>query len=168
MARSIYVTCATLCLAGIFACSLEPLPPEERLVEQAFKAIRDNDWQEYSKMTITTADIMLRNSRISPIEERQSYLGTSLRPQQRALQQEQFRRAVRGGPIDFRNAKFVSVGADERHFVYELLLGGAIPVSSYSLRVEIEGQEIESEEPRIIVVKWNGQPRILGLSFHDS
>ena len=119
--------------------------------------------------TITSADIMMQQNEIGPFQAQQSYLGSSVRPRERDAQKTQFERArnSRLTAANLRTAEFVALGNDVQHFDYTLLTGGSVPVTSYSLRVDVGGGEVDIVEPRFVVVHWQEQPRLLALSFAD-
>jgi len=140
---------------------------EEKLVQAAFDAIRHDDWEAFSGTTITAADIMMQQNEIGPFQAQQSYLGSSVRPRERTAQREQFKRAQRSpvAEANLRTARFVALGSEPHHFEYTLLTGGSIPATSYSLRVDVDGDEVEISKPRFVVVEWQERPRLLALAF---
>ena len=150
-----------------FSAGCSQSSPEEKLVERAFDAIRQGDWDSFYGTTITSADIMMQQNEIGPFQAQQSYLGSSVRPRERDSQRAQFDRAQQSGVAgaNLRVARFVALGSDVRRFHYELLTGGSVPVTSYSLQVDVDGNVVEVSEPRFVVVEWQERPRLLALDF---
>ncbi len=157
--------CLTILLALVAGCSRST--PEERLVERAFEALQDGDWDTFYRITITPADIMMQQNDIGAFQAQQSYLGSSVRPREREAQRAQFERAQKVGVAgaNLRTAEFVALGTDVRRYDYSLLTGGSIPVTSYSLRVDLDGSQLEIPEPRFVLVEWQERPRLLALDF---
>lgn len=143
--------------------------PEEALLQRAFAAIRENNWQAFEPLTITAADFSLRGPQSGALREQQSFLSGVLRPQEKQRQREQFARAVAGGPgqMDFRRAVFVGMGRAVRSGHVELLEGTRVPYTVYSVRVRMSEHEKETDAlaPGFAVVYWAGRPRLLGLEF---
>jgi hypothetical protein len=141
------------------------------LIKEAFTAIKKNDWAAYSRLTVTAADFMLRENKIGPFEEKQSYAGSVLKPEEIQSQRAQFESAVEGGDglIDFRNAEFVALGSIVEKGDHPLLTGGSVPFVAYSVRINVDGKEFDSRElsPRFVVVKWGHKPRLLRLLFNE-
>jgi hypothetical protein len=145
------------------------MTPEEELVHRAFEAIRQEDWDSFYGTTITSADIMMQLNEIGPFQAQQSYLGSSVRPRERRAQRQQFDRALRSSVANanLRTARFVALGNDVQQFDYALLTGGSVPVTSYSMRVDVGGAEVEVAEPRFVIVEWQEQARLLALRFEQ-
>ncbi|HLF20715.1 MAG TPA: hypothetical protein VI704_07980 [Bacteroidota bacterium] len=140
---------------------------EERLLEQAFDAIKNDDWDAYNSLTITFADFLLKAQNINMFNEKNSYAGGVLKPEQLRQQQEEFQIAVEGGPafIDFRNSDFVSSGNVVHSGSLEALDGPDIPYKIFSVRVNIAGSPSSFSYPRFMVVPWNKEFRIMKLEF---
>lgn len=167
--RSLWVSwaVAAVVLTGVALAGCSRTTPEEKLVQRAFEAIRQDDWDSYYGTTITAADIMMQQNEIGPFQAQQSYLGSSVRPRERDAQRVQFERAA-DSPLaraNLRTARFVALGADSEQFEYTLLTGGSIPVTSYTLRVDVDGAEVDLAEPRFLVVDWQEKPHVLALRF---
>ena len=167
MRITILTTCLAIAVAAATGCSR--MTSEEELVQAAFDAIRHDDWDAFFGTTITAADIMMQQNVIGPFQAQQSYLGSSVRPRERNAQREQFQRAQHSTVADanLRTARFVALGGEPHRFEYTLLTGGSIPATSYSLRVDVDGAEVEISRPRFVVVEWQEQPRLLALSFEQ-
>jgi hypothetical protein len=157
---------AALALAG---CGRpNPSSSPEALVEAAYEAIRAGSWEEYSGLTVTTADFILEEHNAqSRFKAQQSYVGSVLKPEEQQRQRQDFARAVAGGVglIDFRQRKFGQAhlgGAGDQ----ETLSGSMIPVSAYLVSGEGEAAPT-AEGPAFVVVKWGSFYRLLGLRFPD-
>lgn len=154
-------------LAAISACSSHaPTSSPEAVVEAAFTAIKHGDWEAYAKLTVTSADFILKEQNASsPFKQKQGYAGSVLKPEEIARQKKDFYRAAMGaeGTLDFRNGKFgkaVLAGSGTQ----ETLSGGQIPVTAYL--VALDGQSAPSPAgPGFVIVKWNVGYKLLGLSF---
>ncbi len=146
--------------------------PEEALLQRAFAAIQENNWQAFERLTITAADFSLRGPQSGALREQQSFISGVLRPQEKQRQREQFVRAVAGGPgqIDFRRAVFVGMGRVVRSGHVELLEGTRVPYTVYSVRIRMPENEKETDAlaPGFVLVYWAGRPRLLGLEFSMS
>ena len=144
----------------------DPSSSPEALVEAAYEAIRTNSWEDYSKLTVTTADFILKEHNAqSAFKQKQSYVGSQLKPEEQARQRQDFARAVGGGEglIDFKQRKFsrTQLAAEGTQ---ETLSGSHIPVSAYL--VAVDGATTASTEgPSFVVVKWGSFYRLLGLNF---
>jgi hypothetical protein len=145
--------------------------PEEELLDAAFIALKKKDWNAFSELTVTTADFDIQTLKQSPLMERQSYAGGVLRPEERLRIKEQFEIAAGGGEgmIDFESAEFVSVGKAIDRGMVESIGGELIPFTSYSIKIEVDGETVDTRDlrPVFIVVKWQGRPRILALDVVD-
>lgn len=91
-----------LCFVVIIDCSgsIDNQPSQakgsqdvDQLLEQAFAAINSQDWAKYQALTITSADFILKQQRISKFKEKQTYVGGSLKPEEISQQLQQFRQA---------------------------------------------------------------------------
>lgn len=155
-------------LLSLLACT-KPTSSPEALVKTAFAAIKNNDWSAYAPLTITTADFMLKENKVSKFKEGQTYAGSMLRPEEQKQQKEQFQKAAAGGTtiLDFRQAKFdraVQVASGNQ----ELLTGGPIPVAVYAVALDGGGGQASQLDPGFVVVEWNRTYRLLGLRFRES
>lgn len=158
-----------MCILLVFAlgaCASRPAS-EERLLEQAFDAIKNDDWDTYSSLTITYADFLLKAQNINAFNEKNSYAGGVLKPEQLRQQQEEFQLAVKGGPafLDFRNSDFVSPGSVAHSGSLEALDGPDIQYKIYSVQAKTAGGPSSSSYPRFMVVPWNKEFRIMKLEF---
>jgi len=147
----------------------DPTASAEGVVEAAYAAIKANDWDAYSKLTVTSADFILKeNNAQSQFKQKSSYVGSQLKPEEQRRQKQEFQRAVAGGEgqIDFQTHKF-----EKAHLAAqgneELLNGSTIPVSAYL--VAAEGQSAPSQEPPgFVVVPWGSFYKVLRLTFPDA
>lgn len=167
---SVLLLLLAFCLTGCPGSS-SPLKQRETLLRQTFQAMKQNDWQNYSKLTITTADYDLKQSSVSPAKAKQSYAGGVAKPRMQEQQKADFQEAVTGGEgiIDFRNAQFVSIGSALDQGTISSLNGVQIPYTTYSLMLKIAGQEIDSKalKPVFTVVEWQDEHRLLNLQFNQ-
>lgn len=165
-----WVSCFLFMLVIVFgSCSGRPTT-EEKLLEQAFNAIKKEDWDAYGTLTVTYADFLLKAQSINAFHEKNSYDGGVLKPEQLKQQREEFEIAVQGGEgiIDFKNADFISPGNVVHAGSLEALEGPAIPYKIYSLKVKSPGSSLTHDYPRFMVVRWNEEFRIMKLEFPDS
>ncbi len=151
------------------SCSSRPTT-EEALLEQAFDAIKENDWEAYQKLTITYADFLLKAQKTSRAEEQMSYAGGVLKPEELQSQREQFDRAVAGGEgqIDFRRTEFIGAGPVFLESTMELLTAEEkVPFKIYALKIAEGGMQRETRDlfPRFTVVPWEGEYRVMRLEF---
>jgi hypothetical protein len=154
---------------GTIGCTSRPTT-EEALLEQAFDAIKENDWEAYQKLTITYADFLLKAHKTSRVEEQMSYAGDVLKPEELQSQREQFDRAVAGGKgqIDFRRTEFLGAGPVFLESMMELLTAEEkVPFKIYALKIAEGGMQRETRDlfPRFTVVPWEGEYRIMRLEF---
>ena len=158
-----------LVLLSVGGCSALPVT-EEILLEQAFGAIKDKNWEEYHKLTVTYADFLLKGEKTGRFEERINYAGSVLKPEEQASQREQFDRAMAGGEgqIDFQRGRFLSAGAVILESRMELLNeGDNVPFKIYSLKVRVDGNDTDTRllSPHFTVVPWEGEYRLMRLEF---
>lgn len=143
---------------------------EERLLDQAFEAIQDKDWEAYNKLTITYADFLLKSQKTGRFEERMTYAGTVLKPEEQQSQREQFDRAAAGGEgqVDFQSSTFIAPGSVILESRMELLEEGeTVPFKIYSLKVRLDGNKTDTRQlsPHFTVVPWEGEYRLMRLEF---
>ncbi len=146
--------------------------PREELVGKVFEALRKKSAGAFMKTTITSADFDLRAQGISYFKESSSYLGTSLKPEQKKRQRRQFWMARAGGPgfIDFSEDRFLGLGTCLREETRETLLGVQIPVSVYSVRIRRDGKEVDTLDlfPKFAMVRLGESTyRLLELVLPD-
>jgi hypothetical protein len=158
-----------ICLTGLLiGCAAAP---DEDVVKKAFTAIKANDWETYSQLTITAADFMQQQAGIGMAQEQLSYIGTTVKPQQQQKQRQQFERAVAGEPgtIDFARVKFLGLGEPIERGTHPLLTGGEMPYTVYVPRLAIDGKELDGHSlvPRIVLVQVGEAFRILELDYGD-
>jgi hypothetical protein len=168
MPRTIAFVSLFIALLSLLACT-KPTSSPEALVEAAFESIKKNDWEAYAPLTITTADFILQENKVSKFKQGQTYAGGMLRPEEHKLQKEQFQKAARGGAgiLEFHQAKFdraVRVASANQ----ELLSGSAIPVTFYAVALDGGGGKPSQLDPGFVVVEWNRSYRLLALRFRDA
>ncbi|WP_156804795.1 hypothetical protein [Synechococcus sp. PCC 6312] len=119
-------------------------------------------------MTITSADFVLDEYDAGHFQEKMSYVGQVLKPEELEIQASQFQRAVAGGEgyINFQQSKFLGSRLLEEGN-YELISGSMIQYQTYSLILETNGQKQDSEtlQPQFVITPWKKQYRLLGLKF---
>jgi hypothetical protein len=134
--------------------------PDVTLLNKIFLSIQQNQWQNYLESTITIADL---HPKITAELQK-------LKANQQKFQQQDFERAVKGGPgqIDFKNSQMVGLGSELA--TVEVLAD--YPLGKvYSIRLKIPNGkttvEMDSREfyPQFLVVQKNNQPHLLALIF---
>jgi hypothetical protein len=168
MPRTLGFASVLVAVLSVLACT-KPTSSPEVLVEAAFESIKKNDWKAYAPLTITTADFMLQENKVSKFKQGQTYAGGMVRPEEHKQQEEQFRRAAAGGAgiLDFRQSKFdraVRVASADQ----ELLSGSTIPVTFYAVALNGAAGKPSQLDPGFVVVEWNKSYRLLGLRFRDA
>jgi len=148
------------------SCSSRPTT-EERLLEQAFNAIKRNDWEVYSALTITYADFLMKAQHINAFNEKNSYAGGVMKPEQVKQQQEEFRAAVNGGAgvIDFKSSEFVSPGKVVHSGSLEGMEGPRIPYKIFEVVAKPSGGASNPRYPRFMIVIWDDEFRIMKLEL---
>jgi hypothetical protein len=159
---------ALIALASLPAGCSRPPPTSspEAVVAAAFDALHDSDWDAYSALTITTADFILKEQKLTGFKQKGTYVGDKLKPEEKNRQREQFQKAGSGGPntIDFREAKLdrpILVASAQQ----ELMSGSVVPVALYGLALKDAGSQASQLDPGFVVVQWSGGYRLLGLRF---
>lgn len=158
---------ALVCTTVLVGCS-PALSPDEQVVSEAFTALKSRNWAAYKKLTVTSADFVLKAQGLSPFASGQSYAGSVLRPEEKLAQKSDFERATSGSVqlLDRGRADLAGVskaGAFEK----ELLVGGRLPVRVYRVILRVDGKIVPDGRgmPRFLIVDWNKEPRLLGLAF---
>ncbi len=143
--------------------------PVHQLLKSAFSAIADNNYNHYSRLTTTSADIIISRMDLSPAKANQSYVGSSLRTQERKRHKSRFKLAVKGGKnqIDFKNSKYIGIGEPVDSGRKKLLSHGSYNYKTYSLMIETDGEILTTNKlaPQFVVVEFKGQKKIIGLVF---
>ncbi len=144
--------------------------PQEKLIHDACQALKAQDWEAYSHLTITEADYLMRQNRIAETEAENSFAGETMRPRQRGLLREQFDRAVRGGPrqLDFGRCQFVFPTLERRRKM-RTLSGEEVPLEEYVVAIEMDGPQRSAPGlgPIFVLAEWEDGFRIIGLRFTD-
>jgi hypothetical protein len=161
------------CLIGMLAFnSCKNVPPDEAVIKEAFEAIKSKDWERYSRLTITTYDYALKENKIGPFQEQQSFTGGVLKPQEIKSQREAFEKAVKGGEgiINFGQAEFISLGSLKEIGNIPTLSGEPIQATAYSLRIKQGQAEIDTKDidPIFFLARWGEQCRIIKMTFRNS
>jgi hypothetical protein len=174
-----------LCFVVILGCSSststkeQPARPKksstiDKLLEQAFAAIKSQDWAKYQALTITSADFILKRRGITKFKEKLSYTGSSLKPEEITKQFEQFRRAknveeeLKEEMIYFDEDIYVSAGKIVERGVMPTVGEVQIPYKTYTIKVKSgAGEVMDDLYPYFVIVHWGNQPRILKLLFPE-
>ena len=168
MSRTLGFASVFMAVLSLLACS-KPTSSPEALVAAAFESIKKNDWNAFAPLTITSADFILQENKVSKFKQGQTYAGGMLRPEEQKQQKEQFQKAAGGGAgiLDFRQAKF-DRAVRVTSATQELLTGSAIPVTFYAVALDGGGGKPSQLDPGFAVVEWNKTYRLLGLRFRDA
>lgn len=141
----------------------------ESVLEDAFRAIADNDWPGFQALTVTTSDLMLDRMRVNRFQAPQTYVGGVLKAEELQKLQADFKQAVEGGEsqIDFKQAKFLGVGQRIDSGEWELLETGSFPYGAFTLRIKANGKEFQTDQlrPLFLVTVFRGRARIFKLDF---
>ena len=172
-----------LCFAVIIGCSgsTDNQPSQakagqgiDKLLEQAFAAIKSRDRVKYLALTITSADFILKRRGISKFKEKQSYVGASLKPEEINRQLQQFKQAknmpeeFKKDMIYFDEDTYVSAGKIIDRGVMPTLDEVQIPYTIYTIKVKSKsGKVMDDLYPYFVTVQWGNQPRILKLLFPE-
>lgn len=149
-----------------------PTPSEERIVREAFEALKEKNLQRFEGTTITTADFIMRDNGLNDFHDQASYAGSVLKPQEVDQQSEDYFAVINASGercIDFSSATFVSLGTAVRTDSFESGDGKKIPYNEWSIVIKTGGREIDTKDlsPRFKTVEWNGAHRILGLALGE-
>jgi hypothetical protein len=146
----------------------------DKLLEQAFAAIKSRDWAKYQELTITSADFILKQQGISKFKEKQTYLGGSLKPEEINQQLEQFQQAknapeeLKGDMISFDEDTYVSAGKIVDQGVMPTIGDIQIPYKIYTIKVKSSsGKVMDDLYPYFVVVQWGSYPMILKMLFPE-
>jgi hypothetical protein len=163
-----------------FSCSKSGSSPDpqdtrdniDELLEEAFAAIKNRDLAKYYKLTITSADFVLKQMGISKFKEKQSYVGSSLKPGEINKQIAQFNRAQQveekfeDKMIYFDKDTYVSPGKIVDRGILTVVNNVQIPYKIYTVKIKSEsGEVLDDLYPYFMIVQWGGTPRILELIF---
>lgn len=142
--------------------------PSEKTIHLACQALKAQDWEAYSRLTITEADFMMVENNISESEADQSFAGSSLRPKQRQHLREQYEQAIQGcdGCLDFSRCLYVFPTLSATSTI-TTLGGDDVILEEYILTIEMDGPETSAPGlgPYFILVPWEDEVRILSLRF---
>lgn len=142
----------------------------DELVETCFNCIRGRDWETYSAMTITVAEIAEALAAKSGAKKPENRLMRDvLRPGQEKALRAEYDRALTGmlGQIDFNKSEFAGLGAvvdPPRRF-------GSDPkgplMTAYSVKLKSGAAVTDSKalSPHFVVVPWEGKWRLLALKY---
>ena len=153
-------------ISSLPSCNLNPGAKQDTLIRFAFEAIKRNDWNAYSKLTLNLAEVMLAEQKISRFEAKLSYTGQVLAPENTSKLRTQFGAAVQGGDglIDFKKEKFKAIKLIASEPL-ELLTGSSIPVEHFSVITDQTAGTAEPRFPVFVLSKWKGEFRIVDLMF---
>jgi len=71
MLRTLGFALVFMALVSLLACS-KPTSSPEALVEAAFESIKKNDWNAFAPLTITSADFILQENKVSKFKQGQT------------------------------------------------------------------------------------------------
>ncbi len=142
--------------------------PQEKTIHLACQALKAQDWEAFSALTITEADFLMAESQIDELDAEQSFAGSSLRPGQIQQLREQFDQAVRGCDhcLDFSRCRYVFPTLS-RTSTISTLSGESISVQEFILSIEMDGPEKSAPGmgPLFMLVPWENEYRIQALRF---
>lgn len=157
-----------LALSAVLLSGCAHRSPDDQFLSLVFAALKEKDWDDYSRLLVTKADFDLKRQKLSPFKSKQGYVGGVKKPEYRRMQMLQFERATAGGAnqIDFAKGEYVGLGK-RVDYGLELLSGGRIEARVYSIRYKVDGVEkvTDDEDPLFVVTSWGEKPRLLKLSF---
>lgn len=153
-------------LAVTLCCCGKPSSQEGKTVYEAYHAIKEGNWAEYSELLETFATLETRKQNISAIKESGSFLST-IKKEQKVVQKDQFDRVVGSGLL--RGTEFVEISNDVRRQHMETLSGFDIPYDEYSIIVEKDGKRIDTREMGVVfaVIKYGTLTKIAGIGLTD-
>ncbi len=180
--KCVLIICLTITVVVFFNCSgpgnqqqQTKKPDIDEFLGEAFKAIKNRDWGRYSKLTITSADFVLKKMGISTFKEKQSYVGSSVKPAEIKKQYAQFQQAVTVNEaneedmIYFDRDTFVSMGKIADQGIMPALNNTRIPYKVYTVKVKSDsGAVMDDLYPYFVIVQWGSSPRILKLTFPEA
>ena len=152
-------------------CSSKRPRTEEDLLRLAFEALKERQWEQYSRLIITRADFFLYEDNISEFEEPNSYLGSVIKPEQIEMHKNLFFRSIQGGQnfIRFDQTEFCRPGSLLKLETKKLIEKDPVILNTYSLVITDGNTEFDTKElyPHFTVayVPWMGQYRILELEL---
>lgn len=164
----VFIIIIMICMAK---CSGTGLVSEKQVLEQVFIAIKTSDWNKYQQLIITTADISMKRLKLSDFQAQQSYLGSSLKPREQQKQRQQFDEVIRNTNdekfINFKQAEFIDIGSLINSGTGKLIEGGEYSYNTYSMRLKINGQEIDTKhlQPKFVLIKYEKEYRLLKLKI---
>ena len=173
-----YSTICLICLSVITsfflsACKKSIPKSEEVLLEMAFEAIRDQDWEKYQRLMITPSDFIVAEKNLSKFAESQQYEVQVLRPEEREAHRLAFVKAAskEPGTINFSEGSFEGIGTMIRSGNYDVMeVQEPVEFKQYSLKLEMNGETVDTKDlyPQFQVVyfRWEEEYRIIGLVFN--
>ncbi|MBU8869949.1 MAG: hypothetical protein KOO60_03630 [Gemmatimonadales bacterium] len=157
-----------LMIAVVFSLAGCGPSPQERTIHLACQALKAQDWEAFSKLTITEADFLIAENLRSGRGAESQFARNSLRPEQLQLLKEQFDQAIRGGDycLDFSRCQYVFPTLN-RTSTRTTFSGEIVPVEEYILIIEMDGPERSAPGlgPNFLLVPWEDGYRIQALKF---
>lgn len=155
------------------ACRTNTPKSEEVLLQLAFEAIQEQDWEKFQRLSITPSDFIVAEKNLSKFAESQQYEVQVLRPEEQAVLRTAFAKAgsKEPGTINFTDASFEGIGTMIRTGDYEVMeVQEPVEFKQYSLKLELNGETIDTKDlyPQFQVVyfRWEEEYRIIGLVFN--
>ena len=167
---------ATLALAAvaIVGCQLlDQTPPEEKAARAAFDAIKTNNWKLFTEQVATPSDFIMKPDKDANPLTGGHTMGTALiRAEEMDMLHYSFARAVAGGEnlVDFKRSEYVSLGSERKTGTLPLWTEETVNYTIYSFRVRINGaeQDTAGSWPKLMLVKYEGKPKVFGIMFDES
>jgi hypothetical protein len=155
------------------ACTSSPQDAEtkktEEILENAFEAIQNNDWPQYQRLLITTADFDMKARGVSRINSNRSFTGGVLKLQLIEKQKTRFESFTNSEDIGYHisGAQYKGVGTLLEQGTIETLQAGMVPYKAYSLKLKIDGEILDTKEygPIFALVEFNGWYKIIHASL---
>ncbi len=173
-----YSTICVICFAIVIslffpACKTNIPKTEEVLLELAFEAIRDQDWEKYQKLMITPSDFIVAEKNLSKFAESQQYEVQVLRPEEREAHRLAFVKAAskEPGTINFSEVSFEGIGTMIRSGDYDVMeVQEPVEFKQYSLKLEMNGEMFDTKDQypqfQVVYFRWEEEYRIIGLVFN--
>ncbi len=155
------------------ACRTNTPKSEEVLLQLAFEAIQEQDWEKFQRLSITPSDFIVAEKNLSKFAESQQYEVQVLRPEEREVLRTAFAKACskEPGTINFTDASFEGIGTMIRTGDYEVMeVQEPVEFKQYSLKIEVNGETIDTKELtphfQVVYFRWEEEYRIIGLIFN--
>lgn len=157
------LVCLNICIAGLSSCIA--LNPEEQVTCDAFRALKEKNWERYKALTITPAEIALSNDGVSPFKRSMTFVGAEVSKEQ----EDDVRRA-----FDLYCTKDCLKDADIDKVVRLESSSMDIPWAQKECRVPLLKYKVSTRKglsdpvcvvPIFHLTEWHGKTYLLGLSY---